>query len=132
MGSVALSAKHQQFVDRIIAGDSATRAYCTVYSCTEKVGGANGHRLLKNAEIIAAIAKRQQKASDKADLTLESHLASLAALKEQAAAANQFGPAVSAEVSRGRASGFYVDKTETKHSGSVRVEIVREGRRRQA
>lgn len=128
---VALSAKHQQFVDRIIAGDSATLAYCTVYSCTEAVGAASGSRLLKNVKVAAEIAKRQQKAASKADLTLENHLAALNKLRDQAATAEQFSAAVSAEVSRGKACGLYVEKTETKHSGKVEVQVrfAREGRR---
>lgn len=121
---MALSAKHRKFVDRVIVGDSATAAYCAAYGCKESVGGANGHRLLKKAEIAEAIAGRLQKASAKADLTLESHLASLNALREQAAAANQFGPAVSAEVNRGKASGLYVEKTQV--TGELTVRVVRD------
>lgn len=128
---MALSAKHRAFANRIVAGESATAAYCAVYGCDERVGGANGHRLLKKAEIVEYIAARQQKAAEKVDLTLESHLASLNALRDQAAAAEQFSAAVSAEVSRGKAVGLYVDKSEVKHSGKfeVRVRFEREGRR---
>lgn len=119
-----LSTKHRKFVDRIIAGDSVTLAYCTVYGCTEKVGASAGSRLLKNVQIAAEIAKRQQKASDKADMTLEAHLAALNELRNAAAGEKQYAAAVSAEVSRGKAAGFYVEKRQ--HTGEVTVRVVRD------
>lgn len=134
MHSVAgLSAKHQQFVNRIIAGDSATLAYCTAYGCTEAVGAANGSRLLKNAKVAVELAKRLQKAAEKADLTLTDHLAKLAELRDLASGKDQYSAATSAEISRGRASGFYVERKE--HTGKnggpieVRVRVAREGKR---
>jgi phage terminase small subunit len=129
---MALTARQRKFVDAyLVSGNATSAAVAAGYS--EKTAYSIGSENLSKPEIAAAVQARQQRAAAKADLTLESHLASLNALKEQAAAANQFGPAVTAEVSRGRASGFYVEKTE--HTGKdgkpieVRVRIAREGRR---
>lgn len=54
-----LSYKHQAFVDSfLIHNRNATEAYCDVYGVSRKVGGVNGHQLLKNTEIIEAIKRR--------------------------------------------------------------------------
>lgn len=125
-----LNPKQQRFVDEYLIDLNATQAAIRAgYSV--KTANQIGPRLLVNVGVRAAVAKRQAKIAEKAGLTLQSHLDRLNELANRAADAEQFGPAVSAEVSRGRASGFYVDRTETKHSGKieVRVRFEREGRR---
>ena len=44
--------------------------------------------------------------------TFEAHLAELARLRDPAEKSGNFGAAVQAEVSRGKASRFYVEQTE--------------------
>ncbi len=51
----------------------------------------------------------------KIKLTLESHLATLAELRDAAREKEQYSAAISAEVSRGRAAGFYVERVEMKN-----------------
>jgi phage terminase small subunit len=127
---MALTARQRKFIDAyLVSGNATSAAVAAGYS--EKTAGSIGSENLQKPEILAEVRSRQVKASESADLTLESHLAALNALKVKAAAANQFSAAVSAEVSRGKASGFYVEKSETKHSGAIQVlvRIAREGRR---
>lgn len=130
MHFVALTARQRKFIDAYLVSGNATRA-AVAAGYSEQTAKQQGSRLLTNADVCAAVNMRQERASEKADLTLESHLAALNVLRDQAADAEQFSAAVSAEVSRGKASGFYVDKTETKHSGKVEVLVrfQREGRR---
>lgn len=126
---MALNARQQRFVDAYLVDPNASKAAIAAgYSA--KTSRSIGSELLTKPDVAAAIAARQQKASAQADFTLQAHLDRLNELANQAADAEQFGPAVSAETARGKAAGFYVEKKE--HSGSVamRVEIVREGRRR--
>lgn len=61
-----LSAKHQRFVDLYLLSLNATEAYKGAYGAADKVAGANGARLLKDARIAAAIAAGQQ---DRAERT---------------------------------------------------------------
>ncbi len=127
---MALMARQRKFVDAyLVSGNATSAAIAAGYS--ERTAYSIGSRLLKNVEIAAAVGIRRERASTKADLTLEGHLASLRALRNKAAIAEQYSAAVSAEVSRGKAVGFYVEKTETKHSGKVEVSVrfQREGRR---
>lgn len=90
-----------------------------------------GSRLLLNVVIASAIAAHGQQVARRAGLTIESHLAMLNQLREQASNANQYSAAVTAEVNRGKASGFYVEQHEHKHKGAVQVtvRIQREGKR---
>lgn len=127
---MALTPKQQRFVDAYLVEPNATKAAIAA-GYSKKTAYSAGGRLLKNVEVAAAVAKRQERASAKADLTLDRHLANLNALRNKAMKAQQFSAAVSAEVSRGKAAGFYVDRTETKHSGKVEVSVrfAREGRR---
>ena len=129
---VALTARQRKFVDAyLVSGNATSAAVAAGYS--EKTAKSIGSENLTKPDVAAAVAARQVKASDKADLTLESHLAALNVLRDQAATAEQFSAAVSAEVSRGKACGLYVEKTELtgKNGGPivVQVRVAREGRR---
>jgi len=44
-----------------------------------------------------------------------------------AESSEKYGPAVAAEIARGKASGLYIEKTELSGSVGVTVEIVRFG-----
>jgi hypothetical protein len=52
-----------------------------------------------------------------AHCTLEAHLAKLAELRDQAQLAGKYGEAISAEVNRGKALGFYVARSEAGRPG---------------
>lgn len=68
---MVLSAKHQAFVESYLRLFNATEAYVEVYGPkSRKTAGANGHRLLKNAEIEAAIQQRLQASAMSADEVL--------------------------------------------------------------
>lgn len=125
-----LTPKQERFVDEYLIDLNATQAAIRA-GYSEKTAGSIGSENLQKPEIAAEITRRRAKLAEKAGLTLENHLAALNDLRNAASAAEQFSAAVSAEVSRGKACGLYVDKTETKHSGAVtvRVRIEREGRR---
>lgn len=126
----ALTAKQQRFVDEYLVDLNATQAAIRA-GYSEKTAQQIGSENLSKPVIAAEVEARQAKVAEKAGLTLETHLAALNALRDKASAAEQFSAAVSAEVSRGKACGLYVDKAEVKHSGKLEVQVrfVREGRR---
>jgi phage terminase small subunit len=70
-------------------------------------------RMLKNPKVAARVAELRAPAAERAGITLESHLADLAALRDEAREARQYGPAITAEIARGKASGVAVEKSET-------------------
>ena len=54
----------------------------------------------------------QPKERDRGNVTMSSHLTELSQLRDQAVDSGQLPAAISAEVSRGRAAGLYIDKKE--------------------
>lgn len=58
---------------------------------------------------------------EKAQLTLETHLQTLAELRDKALAKENFGAAVTAEVSRGKPAGLYVERTDIKDLNGPRI-----------
>lgn len=55
----SLSLKQQAFVDQYLVDLNATQAYLRAgYKCSEETARRNGHKLLTNADIQAAVAKR--------------------------------------------------------------------------
>ncbi len=128
---MALSERQQRFVDAYLTNPNATKA-AVAAGYSAKTAYSAGGRLLKNVEVSTALQHARSQASAIAGLTLQAHLDRLNELAGQAADSEQFGPAVSAEISRGKASGFYVERREHTgpNGGPFRVVIEREGRRR--
>lgn len=125
-----LSLKQQRFVDAYLIDGNATKAAIAA-GYGEAGAAVQGVRLLRNVKVMAVLASQRTKASESAGLTLQSHLDTLNDLRTKAAGAEQFAAAVTAEVSRGKASGFYVEHKKHEFTGplEVRVKFVREGRR---
>lgn len=97
---MTLNNRQKLFVDGVISGKSATQAYKDAgYSNNQRTAEVNAEKLLRNAEVKAAIAEARSKSAENAEVTLEwlieqgkgilasavndrSHAASVAALKE--------------------------------------------------
>lgn len=62
--------KHERFALLVAQGESGSAAYREVYGRKGAVADANASRLLRNAKVRARIAELQQKAAEKAVLTL--------------------------------------------------------------
>lgn len=75
--------------------------------------------LAKNPLIVARLQSLRDATKAYTGITLIEHVQKLAELRDAAAGANQFGPAVTAEANRGKVSGLYVEKVE--HSGNVSI-----------
>jgi phage terminase small subunit len=75
-----------------------------------KSAAQRASELLADPQIADAIRRGVAKVAQRAELSLETHLSTLARLRNKAAAAEQFGPAVNAEVHRGKAAGLYVER----------------------
>jgi len=112
---MSLTQKQELFCAAYIATGNASEAYRRSYNAGNMkptTVNRKAKALMDNGKIAARIEKLRAPVMEKAQLTLESHLERLEELSLQAQAAGQFGPAVKAEESRGRARGFYVDKKE--------------------
>lgn len=105
-----LTTRQEQFCIAYIETGSGAEAYRTAYSAGN-MKPATIHRrafdLLENGKIQARLAELRQPAIERAEMTLEGHLAELAILRDQAKERGMLSAAVAAEVNRGKAAGFY-------------------------
>lgn len=123
-----LTQKQENFCLAYIETGNASEAYRRAYNAEKmkpETVNRNAKTLMDGSKIAARIAELRAPAVEKAQITLEQHLADLKRLRDLAEAAEKFGPAINAEVARGKASGLYVEKTELtgKDGGPVQVEV---------
>ena len=126
MAGKKLTPKQEGFCLDYIATGNASEAYRRNYDVS-KTSAASVNRLAKaladNVKIASRLEELRAPIREKAGITLEDHLRTLKDLRQQAVAAGQFGPAIAAEMNRGKASGLYVERRENKTTldGSVTV-----------
>ncbi len=119
---MALTAKQEAFCLAVLTEANASDAYRTAYSAAKMSPGAvsvAAKLLMDDPKISLRVAELRAPAIEKAQITLELHLNDLKSLRDKADAAEKYGPAITAEIARGKASGLYVEKIE--HSGTVGV-----------
>ncbi|MBU9563791.1 terminase small subunit [Burkholderia multivorans] len=127
-----LTQKQENFCAAYIETGNASEAYRRAYDASGMNSASVNRKakeLLDNVKITARITEMRAPVLERAQLTLEQHLADLKRLRDLAEADGKYGPAVSAEISRGKASGLYVEKIELSRP-KVRVKDLT-GRKRQ-
>lgn len=116
---MSLTPKREAFAQAVASGMTQADAYRAAF--TVKPGTkpesaqVNASKLMADAKVAQRVEEIRRPAVKRAQITLESHLADLRMLRDRALEAEQYSAAISAEVSRGKASGLYTDKVE--HSG---------------
>lgn len=119
-----LTPKQENFCLSYLETGNASEAYRRSYNA-EGMNDSSINRKAKevidNGKITARIAELRKPVIEQVQITLKSHLEKLAELRDKADASEKWQAAIQAEVSRGKASGLYVEKTEVKHEGSVDV-----------
>lgn len=111
-----LSPKQARFVAEYLKDQNATQAAIRA-GYSKHTAAQQGSRLLMNVEVAAAVGKSQTKVAARAEVTLQGHLTDLKRLRDAASRKGQFGAAITAEVARGKVSGFHVE--HHKHSGAI-------------
>lgn len=105
-----LTLKQENFCLAFLDTGNATAAYRSSYNAArmkEATVNKRASELLARGEIGGRLAELRQPAIEHAELTLQAHLTELATLRDAAKQKGQFGAAIAAEISRGRAAGFY-------------------------
>lgn len=111
----SITSKQEAFCQAIISGSSQSEAYRIAYSTKNMKSttvSEEAYAVMQSPTIINRIAELRAPAVRAAGMTLESHLADLQRLRNMAVKEKQYAAAITAETSRGRAAGFYVDKKE--------------------
>ena len=121
-----LTPKQEAFCVALVKTGNASEAYRQAYDAENmkpETIARTAHELQHRPKIATRVEALRKEARKASKLTLEEHMRALAALRNAAAGAKQFGPAVSAEVSRGRAAGLY-DRPDEDDDVPAPVQVV--------
>lgn len=118
-----LTSKQEKFcITYVTEGGSLSDAYRAAYNC-EKMKPESVNRkaaeLMANGKISARISELRAEARHNAVVTVEEHLRELARLRDLAVETRQYGAAIKVETARGKVSGLYVDRQESRVDARV-------------
>ena len=112
MATDKLTPKQEIFAQEVAKGtnlkESAVRAGYSHKNATRAGAFLANHE----PKVQKRIQELQNRGAIKVGLTLSKHLVNLEKLRDSALQNNAFGAAVTAEVSRGKAAGLYIDRKE--------------------
>ena len=128
MSNDKLTQKQEDFCLAYIETGNASEAYRRVYKTSGKESTVNreAKELLDNPKITARLAQLRAPAVEKAKVTLESHIKDLENIRDKALKDGKYGPAVQAEIARGKASGLYTDNINVNVSVVDEIEKARQ------
>lgn len=110
-----LTPKQEDFCIAYLETGNASEAYRRAYSCenmTPATINRSAKDVIDNPKIRARLESLRAPALESARMTIEGHLERLKVLSEKAEADGKFAAAVTAEMARGKVSGFYVEKVD--------------------
>ena len=109
-----LSPRHKKFCSLYVQGMSGAEAARKSGFTKHKFGAkAQGSALLRRNPLIANhIIDLLKKEVERQNVSMESHLTELSRLRDEAVDSGQISSAISAEISRGKAAGLYIEKKE--------------------
>lgn len=125
-----LTIKQENFCLEYVKSGNASEAYKKAYSAG-KMKAASINRLAKqlidNIKITSRIKELREPVIEKAQITLEGHLADLLTLRELAVKYQQISAAINAEIARGKAAGIHIEKSQVNLNTLNPMVIVRYG-----
>ena len=125
-----MTPQQEAFCVELVKSGNASEAYRLAYPKQKMNPNAlsvQANRLQTNPKIVLRMAQLRSEARANSGITLVEHLKALGALRNLASTAKQYGPAVSAEVARGKVSGLYEgagDADDSPMPARVVIEIV--------
>ena len=115
-----LTPKQEAFCAAYLELGNATEAYKRAYNAVNMKPESirvQAAKMLVRPNIALRIQEMRAPVVAAAQLTLDQHLRTLLELRDGALSAEKYSAAVTAEIARGKASGFYTEKVE--HSGEI-------------
>lgn len=126
-----MSPKAERFVAEYLIDLNATQAAIRAgYSA--KSADVIGYENLRKPQIAEAIRKAQFERAETCGVTLAGHINDLKRLRDAAESDGKYAAAVSAEMARGKVSGFYVDKLEVNDVTDIAAQMREKRERRLA
>lgn len=108
-----MTPKREKFVLAYLETGSASEAYRQAFNAA-KMKAETIHKraseLLAQGEVAGRIEALRSKAAEAVQMTIEGHLEDLKRIRDLAMRDGNFAPAVTAEIARGKVSGFYTDR----------------------
>lgn len=117
-----LTQKQENFCLAYIETGNASEAYRRAYNtvgASEKTIWEKASRLLKEGKVRARLEELRTPATESAQITLSQHLSKLEELRELAKEEGKYGPAIQAEIARGKAAGLYVERSQI--DGEIKI-----------
>lgn len=114
-----MNEQQKRFVEEYLKDLNATRAAIRA-GYSKKSAAQQGHELLRNPKVAAALTAAMEKRSARTEITQDKVVERLKHLSVKAEEAGQFAAAISAEVSLGKHVGMFTEKVEV--SGRVEVD----------
>lgn len=112
---IELPYKQEMFAQGVVKGLTQSDAYRAAYR-SQNMKADTIHqaasRLMADSKVTARLAELREVVAVRVDLSLHSHVARLARLRDAAESAGDHGPAVRAEMAIGQVAGHYVQKIE--------------------
>lgn len=124
---MAVTSQQEKFAQSVASGMNQSDAYRSAYNVRPQTKpesvNQNASRIMADVNVSSRVEELRLPIVLAAQMTLETHLKDLQNLRNMASDAAQYSAAISAEVARGKASGLYVEKSETKHTGSININV---------
>ena len=117
-----LTQKQENFCLSYLETGNASEAYRRAYNtvgASEKTIWEKASRLLKEGKVRARLEELRTPATESAQITLSQHLSKLEELRELAKEEGKYGPAIQAEIARGKAAGLYVERSQI--DGEIKI-----------
>ncbi|MCZ4053230.1 terminase small subunit [Oxalobacter sp. OxGP1] len=118
-----LTQKQENFCLAYIETRNASEAYRRVYNAKgmkPETVNRNAKALLDNNKIATRLEELRKPVTESAQITLAQHLSTLEELRELAKEEGKYGPAIQAEIARGKAAGLYVERSHIDGEITVR------------
>ena len=103
-----MTPKREAFARAVASGMNQSDAYRAAFDAGRmkpSVVNVKASQLMADGKVRVRVDELRAPIAEKAQITLESHLADLKALRDDAQEARQFSAAISAEIARGKAAG---------------------------
>lgn len=117
-----LTQKQENFCLAYLETGNASEAYRKAYNADgmkPETVNRKAKELLDNGKITARLEELRKPVTESAQITLEQHLSKLEELRELAKEEGKYGPAIQAEIARGKAAGLYVERSQI--DGEIRI-----------
>lgn len=110
-----LNERQLRFANLVVKGIAPLEAYRIAYDADTSLPSVavRSSRMAQNPYIIAYMDKIRAPIIKKLGLDLQDHLEKLEEIRDLAMDKGNFGAAVSSEVSRGKAAGLYIERSES-------------------